>query len=93
MPLNQEEATKLAIKDLSNRLQVAESDIALESTENVDFPNACLGASMPGEMCAQMIMSGWRLLLRYKSQTYEYRGARNQLRLFGYNGQNYKLYP
>ena len=93
MPLSQEEATKLAIKDLSNRLGVAESDIAVGSTENVDFPNACLGAAMQGEMCAQMIMSGWRLLLRYKSQTYEYRGARNQLRLFGYNGQNYKVYP
>jgi len=93
MPLNQEEATKLAIKDLSNRLQVAESDVTVETTESVDFPNACLGASMPGEMCAQMIMSGWRLLLSCKSQNYEYRGSRNQLRLYGFNGQNYKLYP
>jgi hypothetical protein len=96
MPLNQEEATKLAIKDLSDRLQVADTEISVESTETVEFPNACLDAARPGEMCAQMILSGWRLRLKCSSkvaETYEYRAARNQLRLFDFNGQNYKIYP
>jgi hypothetical protein len=93
MALNQEEATRIAIKDLSNRLNVDQSDIVVEKTESVDFPNASLGAGQAGEMSAQMIMSGWRILLGCKSNTYEYRGARNQVRLFDFEGQNYKVYP
>lgn len=95
MPLDQNEAKKLAIKDLSSRLQVDESDISVNSTENMEFSNACLDAARAGEMCAQMMLNGWRLMLSSAKtgQNYEYRAARNQLRLYNFNGQNYKIYP
>jgi len=93
MPLDQKEATRLAIKDLSERLQVAESEISLDSTESAEFSNACLDAARPGEMCAQMMLSGWRLKLKQSDKVFEYRAARNQLRLCGFEGQNYKVYP
>jgi len=93
MPLNLEEAKKLAIKDLSERLKASESDVSIESTDSVDFPNASLGAERPGEMSAQMMISGWRLRLQCNGRSYEYRAARNQMRLFDFNGQNYKIYP
>jgi hypothetical protein len=96
MPLDQKEATRLAIKDLSDRLQVAESDISLAASETAEYSNACLDAARAGEMCAQMMLTGWRLQLRCDkeaAQVYEYRAAKNQLRLFNFNGQNYKVYP
>jgi hypothetical protein len=96
MPLDQKEAARLAIKDLSERLQVAEADIKVDNSESAEFSNACLDAALPGEMCGQMMLNGWRLKLSCASQAnqvFEYRGARNQLRLFDFNGKNYKVYP
>ncbi len=97
MPLDQQEATKLAIKDLSKRLAVAEEDITLLGVEKAQFPDACLGATLAGEMAAQMLTSGWRLQLRHQNgttdQDYEYRASKNQLRLVNFHGKNYKVYP
>lgn len=93
MPLDQNQATSLAIKDLSNRLNVTESAINVTSTESTEFSNACLDAAKTGEMCAQMMLRGWRLSLSCQGNTYEYRAAKNQVRLFNFNGQNYKIYP
>lgn len=96
MPLDEQESIKIAIKDLSQRLQVEEADIKLENSASAEFTNACLDAAKPGEMCAQMMMKGWRLQLscrREPGKQFEYRAAKNQLRLYGFNGQNYKVYP
>ncbi|MBL8150924.1 MAG: hypothetical protein JNN15_13440 [Blastocatellia bacterium] len=93
MPINLEEAKKIAIKDLSNRLEVAESDIDLKSTESTEFPNACLGAARAGEMCADMMLTGWKIHLGCQGSSYEYRAAKNQVRLFNFSGQNFKIYP
>ncbi len=93
MPLNQQEAVQLAVKDLSSRLMVGEGDIAVDSVQPAEFPNACLGAERVGEMCAEMLVNGWRIMLSTPSESYEYRGARNQLRLFNYKGQNFRVYP
>lgn len=94
MPLNQQEAVRLAIKDLGSRLMVGDGDIVVDSVQPVEFSNACLGAELSGEMCAEMLVNGWRIVLSVPSRgSYEYRGARNQLRLFNYKGQNFKVYP
>jgi hypothetical protein len=93
MPLDQNQATNLALKDLSSRLNVAESSISVTSSESTEFSNACLDAAKAGEMCAQMMLRGWRLNLSCQGNTYEYRAAKNQVRLFNFNGQNYKIYP
>lgn len=94
MPLNQQEAVRLAVKDLGSRLMVSESDIVVDSVQSAEFPNACLGAARSGEMCAEMLVNGWRIILSAPSgERYEYRGARNQLRLLNYKGQIFKVYP
>lgn len=93
MPLDQNQASKITLKDLSNRLGVSESEITISSTESTEFSNACLDAAKAGEMCAEMMLRGWRFTLSCKGASYEYRAAKNQVRLFNFNGQNYKIYP
>ncbi|MBI4851197.1 MAG: hypothetical protein HY819_05165 [Acidobacteria bacterium] len=93
MPLDQNQAINLAVKDLSSRLNVAENTITLSSNESAEFSNACLDSAKADEMCAQMMLRGWRLKLSCQGNTYEYRAAKNQVRLFNFNGQNYKIYP
>ncbi len=93
MPLDQNQATKLAVTDLATRLSVAESAVTVSSTESTEFSNACLDAAKTGEMCAQMMLRGWTLILSCQGKSYEYRAAKNQVRLFNFNGQNYKIYP
>ncbi len=47
--------------------------LVLESAEAVDWPDACLGISEPDRMCAQVIVPGYRILVRLAGTPYEYR--------------------
>jgi hypothetical protein len=42
-------------------------------------------------MSGQMITPGWRIRLRAKDQGFEYRANKQQVRLYNYNGKNYRL--
>jgi hypothetical protein len=85
------EAIGRARVDLARRIGVDEADIVTESIEPSDFPDAALGAPVEDEMSAQVITSGQRIRLRARGHSYEYRAARNQLRLLNFNGENYKV--
>jgi hypothetical protein len=50
-----------------------------------------LGAAEDDEMSGQMISSGWRIRLAAKGQSYEYRADKNQVRLYQYQGKNYRI--
>ncbi len=89
--MTKEEATEKARRDLAKRLGVDESQIAEKSVEDSDFPDMALGAGGPGEMSGQMITRGWKIQLKASGQSYEYRADKNQLRLFGFKGKNYKI--
>ena len=91
MAYSSEEAVGRARKDLAERLGVAETEVEDASVEEADFPNTALGAPLRGEMSGMMITSGWRIRLAARGQTYEYRADRNQLRLYGFKGANYKI--
>ncbi|HYX41975.1 MAG TPA: hypothetical protein VE821_09780 [Pyrinomonadaceae bacterium] len=91
MALTKEEATVRARADLAARLGVAENEIATESAEDADFPDANFGANMKGEVSAQMITPGWRIRLRANGSSYEYRANRNRLRLFNFKGANHRV--
>jgi hypothetical protein len=91
MASNQEQAVDQARRDLAQRIGPGESDIALESVEPADFPDAALGAPIEDEMSAQMITPGWRIRLKANGKTYEYRASARQLRLLNFNGENYKI--
>ena len=91
MALSKEDAVKRARADLAQRLGVSEDDINEDAVESADFPDMALGAPIEDEMSAQMIASGWRIRLKSGGQSYEYRANRDQLRLYNYQGANYRL--
>ena len=88
---SKEEAVGRARKDLAERLGVSDAEVEEESVEDADFPNTALGAELRGEMSAMMITPGWRIRLAARGETYEYRAARGQLRLYDFKGKNYKI--
>ncbi|HEX8070074.1 MAG TPA: hypothetical protein VF546_09000 [Pyrinomonadaceae bacterium] len=91
MAFTRDEAAARAAADLAERLGVARDEIAAESIEDVEFPDANFGANAAGEVSAQMLTPGWRIRLRAGNQTYEYRANRNRLRLFNYQGANHRV--
>lgn len=52
---------------------VAVEDVQIVETEQVEWPDACLGLADAGEMCAQVITPGWRVVLEVNGQQYEAR--------------------
>lgn len=90
MAQTREEALKRAQIDLAQRLGISEDQIQ-GSGENAEFPDAALGAPVEGEMSAQMITPGWRFSLCARGQSYEYRADKRQLRLYNYQGSNYRV--
>jgi hypothetical protein len=65
-------AEETVIKQLAANLGLQESDITLVSTEAVEFPDACLGISMEGVMCAQVVTPGRIIVLEANGMQYEY---------------------
>jgi len=85
------EALVRARSDLGQRLGVDEQEITEGSVEPADFPDAALGVPIEDEMSAQVITPGWRIYLKANGKTYEYRATARQLRLFNFNGPNYRV--
>jgi len=91
MPQDKDDAIEIARRDLAQRLNRRESEIATESVEPADFPDAALGAPLEDEMSAQVITPGWRIILKAGETNYEYRATARQIRLFNFNGENYRV--
>jgi hypothetical protein len=91
MAFTKEEATRTARADLAKRLSITNNEIDEESVEDAEFPDMALGAALKDEMSGQMITPGWRIRLKAGGRTFEYRANRNQIRLYKYKGQNYRV--
>lgn len=91
MALSKEDAIKRARADLARRLGVSENEITEESVEQADFPDMALGAPIEDEMSGQMITTGWRIRLKAGGGSHEYRANPDQVRLYNYQGSNYRL--
>jgi hypothetical protein len=91
MPLTREQALKQARGDAAIRTGVSESDVKEVSVEETEFPDMALGAATRGEMSGMMMTSGWRFLLSANGKSLEYRANPDQVRLYGYQGKNYRL--
>lgn len=91
MSSSQQDIVDRARRDLAQRLGTTETGIDLELAEQADFPDAALGAPTEDEMSAQVITPGWRIRLKANGKTYEYRANARQLRLFNFNGENYRI--
>lgn len=85
------EIIQKARRDLAKRLGLDESDVTETGVENVDFPDAALGASVEDEMSAQVITPGWRIRFTAGGKIYEYRATPRSLRLVNFKGRNYRV--
>ncbi len=56
---------------LAERLKVPQKAIAVESAKETTWPDASLGCPEKGRMYAQMVMSGWTVVLKAKGKTHE----------------------
>jgi len=65
-----------AVEDLAGRSGAPESEISVVTEQDATFPDACLGCAGPGEMCAQVVTPGSRIVLLARGVTYEYRADR-----------------
>jgi hypothetical protein len=77
-----EEAFRESVKDLSKKIGAPASDVAGVVQEDVTWPDSCLGCVKTGEVCAQVLTPGYRIVLRVRDATYEYhtnRGDRVRL--------------
>jgi hypothetical protein len=88
MAFSKDTAAERAKADLADRLGISTEDISIQSIEDKDFPDASLGAPVGDEMSAQMISSGWRIILAAQDGEYEYRADKYSLRLYDFEGQN-----
>jgi hypothetical protein len=91
MAYSRDDAVARAREDLASRLGVSEAQVREEAIEEADFPNTALGAPSGDEMSGMMMTSGWRIRLSAAGKSYEYRADRNQVRLYNFNGSNYKI--
>jgi hypothetical protein len=57
---------------LADQLGVAATDVAIVSVEPAEWPDTCLGAAAPDEMCAQVVVPGYKIILEAGGQTYVY---------------------
>ena len=91
MALTPELAVERAKTDLAQRLGIEETEIKGAGVADHEFPDMSLGAPLAGELSAQMIASGWQILLDADGGRYEYRADKYQLRLYDFEGENYLL--
>ena len=91
MSASEQDIILRARRDLAQRLGLSEDQIAEQSVEQADFPDAALGAPIEDEMSAQVITPGWRIRLSAQNRSYEYRASGRQLRLVNFNGKHYRI--
>jgi hypothetical protein len=91
MRFTKESAAERAKQDLARRLGVDEGSISQSRIVDREFSDMSLGASAGGEMAAQMLVSGWQIILNADGKDYEYRADKHQLRLHNFNGSNYVI--
>lgn len=65
------EAASAAASILAKHLDVAVEAVTLISSEAVDWSDACLGIQQSGQVCAQVITPGYRLVFEVNGQQYE----------------------
>lgn len=69
---NAPQAALNARKMLVDQLKVDVDLVGLVSAEQVDWPDACMGIQQPGVMCAQIIISGYKVVLSANGLEYEF---------------------
>jgi len=64
-------AVERVIKSYAAQNNLDVSTIRLVSSEQVDWPDGCLGVVKPGMMCIQVITPGYRIILEVNGRAVE----------------------
>ncbi|MDH4207574.1 MAG: hypothetical protein OEV76_01720 [Anaerolineae bacterium] len=72
LPAQTRRVVELAKEDLARRLELSVSEVSLISVEAVDWPDTSLGCPQPGMAYAQVITSGYLIVLKAGGQRYAY---------------------
>src|SRR5437870_404722 len=91
--LSKDETVRIARDHFSQRIGAQDGDIKLLSIEDVTFPDSNFGASKIDEMSLQVLTDGWRILLGHKEKKAEYRANQSKVRLYQFEGTNYRIFP
>ncbi len=91
--LSKDETVRIARDHFSQRVGAADSDISLLSIEDTTFPDSNFGASKHDEMSLQVMTDGWRILLDHNGKKAEYRANQSKVRLYQFEGNNYRIFP
>ena len=65
-------AQRAAISALSKNLGLTPDQIKIVSTEAVDWPDSCLGVTVEGFACSQVVTPGFRIVLEANGKQVEY---------------------
>jgi hypothetical protein len=68
----QPDAVEAARQALAGLLKLAAQQIKVVSSEQMDWPDSCLGAAETGEMCLQVITPGYKVVMQANGQQYIY---------------------
>jgi len=71
IPVDLTPAQMAAIEAVSKKYTIPVDQIKLVSTEAVSWPNGCLGVVIPGVLCTDVIVDGYRVILEAKGQQFE----------------------
>ena len=69
-------AARAAIADLAKSSGAPEAEITVVSETDATWPDSCLGCAQKGEMCAQVMTPGSRVVLLARGVSYEYHADR-----------------
>lgn len=60
-------------QDLQRKIGIPPTQVKVTEAERQTWPNSCLGLAKSDELCAQMLVEGWRVVLSDDSETWVYR--------------------
>jgi hypothetical protein len=76
LPPGMESLIETAKEDLARRLSVSATEIDIAEAKAVTWPNASLGCPQPGMQYAEVLTSGFLIVLHANNQTYEYHAGK-----------------
>ncbi len=60
-------------QDLQRKIGIPPTQVRVTEAKRQTWPNACLGLAKSDELCAQMLVEGWRIVLSDESERWVYR--------------------
>jgi hypothetical protein len=73
IPVDLTPAQMGAVKALSDKYNIPVDQIKIIDTEEATWPNGCLGVVLPGIMCTDAIVDGFRIIMEANGQQFEFR--------------------